>query len=133
MKTSSQLLLTFLFNAVWQIALIAALASFGAWLLRRSAMRFQHWLWVAALCLSLLVSVFTAVKALPDSSSPVVGASYERQLTSPFASDPITPFLERTPATFSKSVGMHSRCRQVGRARQVGKGRRGLLSRGDRG
>ena len=34
MTTSSQLLLTFLLNAVWQIALIAALASFGAWLLR---------------------------------------------------------------------------------------------------
>ena len=47
MKTSSQLLLTFLLNAVWQIALIAALASFGVWLLRKSTMRYQHWLWVA--------------------------------------------------------------------------------------
>ena len=35
MKTSSQLLLTFLLNAVWQVALIAALASLVAWLLRK--------------------------------------------------------------------------------------------------
>ena len=57
MRTSSELLLTFLLNAVWQIALIGALASFGVWLLRRSAARYQHWLWVAALCLSLVVPV----------------------------------------------------------------------------
>ena len=67
MRTSSQLLLTFLLNAVWQIALIAALASFGAWLLRHST-RYQHWLWVAALCLSLLVPVVTALRAMPVSA-----------------------------------------------------------------
>src|SRR6201988_2765794 len=104
MKTSSQLLSTFLLNAVWQSSLIAALASLGAWLLRLSAMRYQHWLWVAALCLSVLVPVVTAVKDLPDSSSLVVNGTYERQLTSPFASDPIAPVLERTPANFSNSA-----------------------------
>ena len=69
MKISSQLLLTFLLNAVWQIALIAALASFGVWLLRKSAMRYQHWVWVAALVLSLLVPVVTAVRAMPVAPS----------------------------------------------------------------
>jgi bla regulator protein blaR1 len=64
MRTNSELLLTFLLNAVWQIALIAALASLGAWLLRRSAMRYQHWLWVGALCLSLLVPIVTASRVL---------------------------------------------------------------------
>lgn len=68
MKTSSQLLLTFLLNAVWQIALIAALASFGAWLLRKSGVRYQHWLWVSALFLSLLVPVVTAVRTMPVSA-----------------------------------------------------------------
>jgi beta-lactamase regulating signal transducer with metallopeptidase domain len=72
MITSSQLLLTFLLNAVWQIAVIAALASLGAWLLRRSAMRYQHWLWVAALCLSLLVPVVTALRTVPSGSVPTV-------------------------------------------------------------
>ena len=42
MRISSQLLLNFLLNAAWQIALIAALASFGAWLLRSSAARYRH-------------------------------------------------------------------------------------------
>ena len=65
MRTSSELLLTFLLNAVWQIALIAALASFGAWLLRHSATRYQHRLWVAALSLSLLVPTVTALRAVP--------------------------------------------------------------------
>ena len=49
MKTSSQLLLTFFLNAVWQIALVAALASFSSWLLRNSAARYLHWIWVSAL------------------------------------------------------------------------------------
>lgn len=101
MKTSNQLLLTFLLNAVWQIALIAALASLGAWLLRRSAMRFQHWLWVAALCLSLLVPVFTVVRALPTSFA--VEPSYERNLEYPVFSGPTASF-ERTPANFSSSA-----------------------------
>lgn len=69
MRTSSELLLTFLLNAVWQIALIAALASLGAWLLRDAAMRYQHRLWVAALSLSLLVPVVTALRTLPTTSS----------------------------------------------------------------
>lgn len=104
MKTSSELLLTFLLNSIWQIALIAALASLGAWLLRRSAMRFQHWLWVAALCLSLLVPALTAVKVLPESSPPVVDASYERQSASAFTFDPNTSSLERTPVSFATSA-----------------------------
>lgn len=109
MKTSSQLLLTFLLNAVWQIALIAALASLGAWLLRRSAIRFQHWLWVGALCLSVLVPAVAAVGELANGSAPVVETSYERQLSSPFTSGQITPSLERTPASFSSSAFQLSR------------------------
>lgn len=64
MRTSSQLLLNFLLNAAWQIALIALLASFGAWLLRTSAARYRHWLWVAALCLAFLVPAMTAVRSI---------------------------------------------------------------------
>ena len=88
MRISSQLLLTFLLNAVWQIALIAALASFGAWLLRHST-RYQHWLWVAALCLSLLVPVVTALRAVPV-SAPV--SVQESDLTIPVLTEDVRPF-----------------------------------------
>ena len=64
MRNSSQLLLTFLLNACWQIALVAALASFSSWLLRNSAARFRHWIWVAALLLSLGIPVTTSWQIL---------------------------------------------------------------------
>src|SRR6185369_17625798 len=63
---SSQLLLTFLLNACWQIALIAALAALGSWLLRNSGARYQHWVWVSALCLALVVPAFTSSQTLLD-------------------------------------------------------------------
>jgi beta-lactamase regulating signal transducer with metallopeptidase domain/uncharacterized membrane protein YkoI len=70
MKISSQLLLNFLLNAVWQIALIAALASLGAWLLRSSSARYRHWLWVSALCLAFLVPAVTSIRAYFESAAP---------------------------------------------------------------
>jgi len=63
MKISSQLLLNFLLNAVWQIAFITALASLGAWLLKSSSARYRHWLWVSALCLSFLVPAATSIRS----------------------------------------------------------------------
>jgi beta-lactamase regulating signal transducer with metallopeptidase domain/uncharacterized membrane protein YkoI len=68
MKISSQLLLTFLLNACWQIVLIAALASLGSWLLRDSSARYRHWVWVAALCLAFLVPALTSSRALLDTT-----------------------------------------------------------------
>jgi len=69
MRISSQLLLTFLLNACWQIALITALAAFGSWLLRNSVARYQHWLWVSALCLSFAVPAITSLRTLGDTVS----------------------------------------------------------------
>lgn len=63
MRISSQILVNFLLNAAWQMLLIAALASVGAWLLRSSAARYRHWLWVSALCLAFLVPAATSVRA----------------------------------------------------------------------
>src|SRR6476619_902645 len=71
MKTSSQLLLTFLLNAVWQIALVAALASLSAWLLRNSAARYLHWVWVSALLLSIGIPVTTASRVLRESPGTI--------------------------------------------------------------
>ena len=64
MRISSQLLLNFLLHAAWQIALIAALASLGAWLLRSSSARYRHWLWVTALCLAFLIPATTAIRSV---------------------------------------------------------------------
>ena len=86
MKTSSQLLLNFLLNAVWQIALITALASLGAWLLRSSSARYRHWLWVSALCLAFLIPVMTSIRAYFETAAP--------SITGPvFIGEPIQPRL----------------------------------------
>ena len=75
MKTSSELLLTFLLNAVWQIPLIAAAAALGAWLLKRASVKYRHWIWVSALLLSLLVpSVASSRLWLNNGSAPVATA-----------------------------------------------------------
>jgi len=69
MRTISQLLLTFLLNSVWQIVLIASLASISAWLLRNSAARYLHWIWVAALLLSVIVPLTTSSDILTSTFS----------------------------------------------------------------
>ena len=70
MRISSQLLLNFLLNAAWQIALITAFASFGAWMLRSSAARYRHWLWVSALLLAFLVPAVTSIRAYFETATP---------------------------------------------------------------
>ena len=70
MRMSSQLLLTFLLNSLWQIALIAGLATFGSWLLRNSVARYRHWVWACALCLAFAVPVGTSLRTLGDLVSP---------------------------------------------------------------
>jgi TonB family protein len=49
MRVGAQLVLTFLLNASWQIALVAAFAAACDWLLRGTTARYRHGLWVAAL------------------------------------------------------------------------------------
>jgi beta-lactamase regulating signal transducer with metallopeptidase domain len=99
MRTSSQLLLNFLLNAAWQIALIAALASLGAWLLRESAARYRHWVWVGALCLAFLVPATTSVRTVletPEASvaiAPVV-------IAEPFGSSRFAANVDTTSSSF---------------------------------
>jgi len=59
MRTISQLLLTFLLNACWQIALIATVAALCARLLRGTTVRHQNLLWVTALAFSFGLPVLT--------------------------------------------------------------------------
>jgi beta-lactamase regulating signal transducer with metallopeptidase domain len=70
MRMSSEVLLTFLLNAVWQVALIAALAAAGSWLLRNTLARYHHWVWVSALCLAFIVPTVTSSRALFDTLAP---------------------------------------------------------------
>src|ERR1041385_5143539 len=90
MKLSSQLLLTFLLNACWQVLLITAFASFGSWLLRNSFARYRHCVWATALCLAFLVPAFTTSQAFFDrdtvTNSPI---TFETQNMSPFPDEPM--------------------------------------------
>jgi beta-lactamase regulating signal transducer with metallopeptidase domain len=96
MRISNQLLLTFLLNAIWQVALIAALAALGSWLLRNSVARYRHWLWVSALCLAFLVPAVTSSRAIFETdvqSSEIV-----------LASESIAPFPAEAPPTLPETT-----------------------------
>jgi beta-lactamase regulating signal transducer with metallopeptidase domain len=103
MRLSSQLLLTFLFNAFWQIALMVALASLGSWLLRNSLARHRHWVWATALCLAFLVPAFTASQTLFDNvTQPNAPVSYERQNIALFVNEAVPPLPETELASTFK-------------------------------
>jgi beta-lactamase regulating signal transducer with metallopeptidase domain len=87
MTISSQLLLTFLLNAIWQVALVAALAALGSWLLRNSVARYRHWIWVSALCLAFFVPAVTASRTFFETKG-------QPELT--FARVPVAPFETET-------------------------------------
>src|SRR6266487_1985786 len=59
MATANQLVLTFLLNACWQVALIAAAAMLGDLLLRRTATSYRHFLWMVALVMAPLLPIFS--------------------------------------------------------------------------
>jgi TonB family protein len=64
MRAGAQLLLTFLLNASWQAALVAAFAAVCDWLLRGTAPRYRHGLWVAALFLALALPMLSSASLL---------------------------------------------------------------------
>jgi beta-lactamase regulating signal transducer with metallopeptidase domain len=92
MKTSSQILLTLLLNACWQIALVAALASVSSWLFRNSAARYRHWIWVAALLLSVGIPLTTSTRVLRQGLS---SNSPQAQITERVATDPMVQTFAR--------------------------------------
>ncbi len=110
MRTISQLLLTFLLNSLWQIALIASLAALGSWLLRDSVARYRHWLWVSALCLSFAVPFTTSLRTLGNTPSLPPPNSYPVLLTEelqPFQQQNFSEPSFALPATFqlNQSLG----------------------------
>src|SRR5215813_5121543 len=69
MRAISQLLLNFLLNACWQIALITLAAALCAWLLGRTAARYRHLVWVIALASSFVLPLLTSWRLLDGKSS----------------------------------------------------------------
>jgi beta-lactamase regulating signal transducer with metallopeptidase domain len=113
MRLSSGLLLTFLLNAFWQIALIAVFAALGSWLLRNSVARYRHWVWATALCLAFLVPAFTSMRTLFDDVTPTnTAVTYERESEAPFtgAAVPRLPEIESSSLastfTINQSLGV---------------------------
>jgi len=103
MRISSQLLLTFLLNAIWQVALIAALAALGSWLLRNSVARYRHWLWACALCLAFFVPVITSSRALFETDvQPEV--TFARESIAPFQVETAPPSLPEISSTILPST-----------------------------
>src|SRR6185295_9741898 len=83
MRLLTQVLLTFLLNAIWQVALIVAFAAFADWLLRGIVPRYRHALWIVTLlaCITLPLFSVNALRkpvtvrnpvAAPIASGPVV-------------------------------------------------------------
>jgi len=94
-RLSSQLLLTFLFNAFWEIALITSVASLSSWLLRNSSARYRHRVWAAALCLAFLVPAFTTSRTLIDNVTPSnTPVTFERQSAALFIDEAVPPLPE---------------------------------------
>jgi beta-lactamase regulating signal transducer with metallopeptidase domain/uncharacterized membrane protein YkoI len=71
MRTIEQLLLTFLLNSFWQVALVASVAALCARLLRGAALRHGHLIWVLALASSLCLPVLTSALLSRNSLSTV--------------------------------------------------------------
>jgi HEAT repeat protein/beta-lactamase regulating signal transducer with metallopeptidase domain len=66
MLRTSEFILNFVLNSVWQIAAIVAVAALASWLLRNGPARYRHALWVFALVASLIVPVLTATHLVPS-------------------------------------------------------------------
>ena len=104
MKTS-ELLLTFLINAIWQIPVIACAAALGAWLLKQSSVKYRHWIWVTALLLSLLVPLLATSRLWLNkgSSSVAVGDISTAELSPLDVSE--SPFTAPTTSSAPSSTG----------------------------
>ena len=107
MTTISQLLLTFLLNACWQVALIAATAMLCARLLRGTAVRYQHLLWVVALIASFCLPAWKSIDVLRGS---VFTPPQSQIAPTELAADPVLtagqPELSANPPSLNPSITM---------------------------
>ena len=102
MRIVAQVLLTFLLNASWQVALIVAFAALGDWFLRGMAARYRHALWICALLLSVclpVLSCWQVIKPLLISKQPPAENRYEPIVVSSIVSGDVEPIEPPVPPT----------------------------------
>ncbi len=75
MKPVTEILLTFLLNALWQGTLIVAFAAGGDWLLRGVAPRFRHYLWVVTLLACLTIPALSCLPQARSMTTPNVASA----------------------------------------------------------
>ena len=100
MRIIAQLLLTFVLNASWQVALITACAALCNWLLRGTTARYRHALWVGTLLLSVCVPILSsshAIKPLLISQQPRVVTRDEPVVVSSIVSGDVEPLQIAAP------------------------------------
>jgi len=110
MRVGAQLVLTFLLNASWQIALIVAFAAACDWLLRGTAARYRHGLWVAALGMAFVLPLLgparlikTRSTAKPQSIESVSGPVFVTSTYSPELDSSEPPAIEKNALRFWRS------------------------------
>jgi len=92
METLSRWVLTFLLNALWQVALVTLVVAATTPLLRRAPATYRHVLWVIGLALSLLLPLASLPGLGKLSRLPVVVEKYV-----PPESEPLAPRTGLTP------------------------------------
>lgn len=125
MRTLAEFVLTFVFNASWQILLIAATAALCHWLLRGAAARYQHAIWVVALVLSVVLPCLStaprffktrisAEEQRPEISSPTVYTRISsvagEEIESAEVKTPAAPsIVEPTAGKTGSAIGLNPR------------------------
>jgi TonB family protein len=106
MRVEAQLLLTFLLNAAWQIAVVVALAAACDWVLRGTTARYRHGLWVAALLMALALPLLSSAGLIRIySGSKIITASPEIIAAPRFVTSISSPDLDSVePAAAERAV-----------------------------
>jgi len=122
MRVGTQLVLTFLLNASWQLALVVAFAAACDWLLRGTTARYRHGLWVAALGMAFVLPMLgparlikTRLRSKPhlieSASRPVfVTSTYSPDLDSlepPATEKPAAPPADEPAQRNLLTAGIH--------------------------
>ena len=111
MRVGAQLVLTFLLNASWQIALVVAFAAACDWLLRGTAARYRHGLWIAALGLAFVLPLLgparlikTRLSAKPQPIESATAPVFVTSIYSPDLDSVESPPTEEKPAATAKAL-----------------------------
>lgn len=108
MDRISEFAMNFLLNAAWQIAIIALVAWACSRLLQRSAARYRHALWVAALVLSLTLPVWGLFDFTGEAPRQIIEQRTDaRQTPGNLTSTPDSPLDSKvaTPQDHSPALG----------------------------